>query len=211
MLYHLTNPVAKTATLCSPPTLLTSAAAFFNFVLFCPPLPHSSFTPELCLDLNSAVLPAHKHICLRSAVVELGTAGLWNALGFEFYTQTKGSSGFMGYCWQVRRRHKQMFWVGLHLLWALLISSGFAPVIYGALTTLRRISRRLQRPAGGRLSSHSLRLMFSRPVVFAKRARAPRQTWPRPPHLRSASRPHASTWCFYFFSPLSLTSLHPCE
>lgn len=77
VLDHLTNPVAKPAvrgaTLCSPPTLLTSAAVFFLFfcfVLFCspPPIPpSSSFTPELCLDLSrSASAQTHLPSLCRS-------------------------------------------------------------------------------------------------------------------------------------------------
>lgn len=138
--------VVKNTTLHFPSTLLTSAALFFFFLFL---LMASVWTiiQQICQCTNSG-----SNICLLSIVERAWHCFILDSVQFQILYPTPKKRrllrihklSLMGSC-----RHKQLFWVALHLLWVLLISSWFTLVIYDTVTFLFWITYRLQIQLGG--------------------------------------------------------------
>lgn len=92
------------------------------------------------------------NICLLSIVERAWHCFILDSVQFQILYPTPKKRrllrihklSLMGSC-----RHKQLFWVALHLLWVLLISSWFTLVIYDTVTFLFWITYRLQIQLGG--------------------------------------------------------------
>lgn len=112
---------------------------------------------------------------------------VWQHFHFKFNTQIKEEKQvFQDPCARVDGscRHKQLFCVALHLLWALLISSQFSLLIYDTVTLLREAGRDVDcRPSWGCLPLRRNRLMFNRPlfglsgVLLVERSSSPMPLW----------------------------------